>query len=103
MRNSIPILAVAALLVAPMDGRSERPPQSREDADLVVVGKVHAIMPKKEKFGGDGVLTRYLAEVKVTAVERGKAVKSGEAITVRWFHVTKNPSKRFVGAFGHDY
>jgi hypothetical protein len=30
-------------------------------------------------------------------------VKSGEAIDVQWFHVTKKPSKSFAGAYGHDY
>ena len=97
------ILAVVALLVTPMAGLAEREPQNREDAELVVVGKVHQIIPKDEKFGGDGTLTRYLAQVKVTAVERGKGAKIGDRINVLWFRVTKGPSKTFPGAYGHAY
>jgi hypothetical protein len=96
-------LAVLALAVTPMVGLAERPPQKPADADLVVVGLVHEIIPKEEKFGNNGILTRYLAQVKVTGVERGKGVKAGEGINVRWFRVTREPSKPIAGAFGHAY
>jgi hypothetical protein len=103
MRSSIRILALVALVVAPAATLAERKTQSRKEADLVVVGLVHELIPREEKFGGTGIKTSYLAQVKVTDVERGKGVKIGEGINVNWFCVTKDPSKGFVGAFGHAY
>ena len=89
---------VAVLLVCSV--RAERPPQSREDADLVVVGKVAKLTTKESKFGTDGVMTTYTATVKVDKVEKGKAARE---IAVTWFRVTTRPSKSFPGAYGQDH
>jgi hypothetical protein len=103
MSKRIHVLAGLALAALVAPARAERPPQSREKADLVVVGKIEKITPSERKFGNDGVVTDYKAVLVVEEVERGKGVKAGERITVGWFRVTKNPSKLLPGAYGHGY
>jgi hypothetical protein len=95
-------VALAVLVFAVM-AQAERPPQSRDKAKLAVSGTVKKITTKTSSFGNDGVRTDYTAEVVVDAVTKGDKVKTGDTITVTWFHVTKRPSGRFVGAFGHGY
>ncbi len=82
---------------------AERPPEKRQDAAAVVVGKIQKIETKESAFGGDGVRTDYTAEVVVASVDRGDGVKVGDTIKVKWFRVTKNPSNPFPGAYGHNY
>ena len=96
-----PLICVVAVLLITYAARAERPPQSREKADLVVTGKVTKLTAKDADFGG-GVMTTYTATMKVDKVEKGEA-KAGDTITVTWFHVTKEPRKGFVGAFGQDH
>ncbi len=89
------LLAPAAL--------AERPPQFRDKADLVVVGKVKKITTTESKFGGNGIRTSYTAEVVVDRVEKGKGARAGDTIKVHWFHVTRRPTRPFPGAYGHGY
>ena len=97
------LLSVAlALLVVAAVAQAERPPQSRDEAKLVVSGTVKSTAAKESPFGGDGVRTDYTAEVVVDSVDRGE-VKAGDTVTVTWFHVTKRPTGFFAGAFGHGY
>jgi hypothetical protein len=97
-------LSVAlALFVFAAVAQAERPPQSRDDAKLVVSGTVKTITTKESSFGGDGVRTDYTAEVVLDSVDRGEKVKAGDTITVTWFHVTKRPTGFIAGAFGHGY
>ena len=92
---------VVVLLVVSV-ARAERPPQSREKADLMVAGKVTKLMAKDAAFGGDGVMTTYTATVKVDEVEKGEA-KASDTVDVTWFRVTKRPTRPIVGAFGQDH
>ncbi|MFO0845232.1 MAG: hypothetical protein U0797_23095 [Gemmataceae bacterium] len=96
------IAALMAGLALPM-ARAERPPERREDADAVVVGKVKKVATKMEEFGGDGVATHFTAEVEVAKVDKGEGLKAGQTIRVKWFRVTKTPTKPIAGAFGHVY
>ena len=89
---------MAVLLVCA--ARDERLPQSREKAELVVVGKVAKLTTKEEKVGSDSVKTTYTATVKVDKVEKGKAAAE---IGVTWFRVTTRPSKPLPGAYGQDH
>jgi hypothetical protein len=89
---------VAVLLVCA--AHAERPPQSRDKADLIVVGKVTKLTAEDEKFGGDGVKTTYIATVKVDKVEKGEA---GDKVAVTWFRVTTRPSNPLPGAYGQDH
>jgi hypothetical protein len=102
LRNATLAVIALALLVAA--ATAERPVQKRDKADLVVSGKVEKIATKTAKFGNDGEMTNYVVTVKVDKVETGKDVKAGDSIEVRWFHVTKRPSKPLPGAYGqaHD-
>ena len=93
------IACLAAVLLV-CSARAERPPQSREKADLVLVGEVTKLATAEEKFGGDGVKTTYTATVKVDKVEKGKA--AGD-ISVTWFRVTTRPSNPLPGAYGQDH
>src|SRR5262249_43777544 len=103
MKTRVPVGAALAAAVLVAGARAERPPEQRDDAKLVVAGLVQKVTTKKDKFGGDGVRTDYTAEVAVDKVEKGEGVKPGDTIKVSWFRVTKNPSRPFVGAFGHAY
>jgi hypothetical protein len=103
MKTRVTVVAALAAAVLVAAARAERPPEQRDEAKLVVAGTVQKVTTKKDKFGGDGVRTDYTAEVAVDKVEKGEGVKAGETIKVSWFRVTKNPSRPFVGAFGHAY
>jgi hypothetical protein len=95
--------AIVAILALTVLAHAERPPQSREQAKLVISGTVKKLATDTKVFGGDGVHTDYTAEVVVDAVDKGDAVKTGDTIKVTWFHVTKRPTKPFPGAYGHAY
>jgi hypothetical protein len=97
------LMAGAVLVVLAPVALAERPPQSRDRADLVVVGKVKRITTQESGFGGDGTRTSYTAEVVIGKVERGKGAKAGDTIKVSWFHVTKRPSRALLAAYGHGY
>lgn len=94
---------VLTVLVFAAMAQAERPPQSRDQAKLVVSGTVKKIATKTSSFGGDGVRTDYTAEVVVDSVEKGAKVKAGDTIRVTWFRVTKAPTRPIAGAFGHSY
>ena len=93
-------LACLAAVLLVCTARAERPPQSREKADLVVTGKVAKLTTTETKFGGDGVMTTYTATVKVDKVEKGKA---DDEIAVTWFRVTTRPTEPLAGAYGQDH
>lgn len=97
------VIAVLVIGLAASMSQAERPPQKREDANAVVVGKVKKITTKESEFGGDGTYTDYTAEVEVTKADKGDDVKAGETIKVQWFRVTKRPSEPLPGAYGHAY
>jgi hypothetical protein len=97
------MLMIAGLLFCVGAAQAERPPQARDKAKLAVTATVKKITTKESSFGGDGTRTDYTAEAVVDSVQKGDAVKPGDAITITWFHVTKKPSGPFVGAFGHGY
>jgi len=96
-------IAILTTLVLTIVVRAERPGQDQKEATNVVVGTIEKIKTSDAKFGADGALTTYTAEIKVEKVERGEGVKTGDTVTVTWFHVTKRPSKPFPGAYGHEY
>ena len=103
MRTHHVVLTTLTLLAVAAVATAERPPEKRDEAELVVVGKVHKISTMTEKFGKTGEMTYYTAKVVVDKVEKGDGAKAGDTVSVTWFHVTKQPEKGFVGAFGHDY
>ena len=102
MRTCHVTFAALALFAAATAATAERPPQKRDDAELILTGKVEKITSKTSKFGNDGEMTTYVAKVAVDKVEKGKDVEI-VSLDVTWFHVTKNPSKAFPGAYGHKY
>lgn len=95
-------LALLFVIVFALSARAERPPQFRKDAEAVIVGTVQKVTTKEAKFGGDGVMTYYTATVKVEKAEKGDA-KEGDTIEVKWFEVTKNPTRPLPGAYGHKH
>jgi hypothetical protein len=101
MRSNLLTALCLALFAA--WAQAERRPEQRDQADLVVTGKISQITPKSEKFGSDGTVVHYSADVDVKQVEHGKGIKPGQTLTVTWLHVTKRPSKPFAGAYGHRY
>jgi hypothetical protein len=97
------LFATLVLLVLPFTVCAERPPQSKDDAKLVLTGTVKNVTLKTSPFGGDGVRTDYTANVVVDSVEKGMGAKVGDTVSVTWFHVTKRPSGTFAAAYGHGY
>src|SRR4051794_27341121 len=97
---ALSLIAFALILGAAV---AERPVQPRNKAELVVVGTVKKVTSKNTKYGGDGVLTHYTAEVAVDKVESGKGAEAGDTIKVNWFNVTKAPSKPLPGASGQKH
>jgi hypothetical protein len=95
-------LAVCCVLVLTLAVRAERPPEPRAKADVVITGKVVKVTTKDSKFFGDGVSTDFTATVKVEKVEKGD-VNVGDTVEVRWYAVTKSPSKPPPAAYGHDH
>jgi hypothetical protein len=96
-------LAAALLLALVASARAERRPEDRKEATDVVTCTVKRITLNNTKFGDTGVLTTYVAEVKVDGVERAKNVRVGDTIFVEWSHVTKQPKEPIAGAYGHKY
>jgi len=96
---------VAVVALTACVALAEREREEKKDANVVVVGDLVKITPTEDKIGEnkDGVLTKYEAELKVTAVQKGDGVKAGDTLKIFWTHVTKKPSGLFVGAFGHDF
>src|SRR5262249_50423457 len=94
---------VILFLVAACPLRAERPPQDKKEATDVVVGVIQKMTLNQKTFAGDGVLTTYVAEVKVDKVERGEGAKAGDTVKVTWFRVTKFPTRPIAGAAGHRY
>ncbi|MFQ3649363.1 MAG: hypothetical protein SNJ75_03450 [Gemmataceae bacterium] len=97
-------MILAVILVGISTGLvlAERPPQKRDDAEVVVTGSVEKIQKSDMPFGGDGINTTYTATVKVSKVSKGD-VKVGDTIQVTWFRVTKNPSNPLPGAYGQAH
>ena len=94
--------ALLLVCVLAMPAMAERPPEFRKDADTVFTGVVQKVEADEKPFGGDGVRTEYTARVKVTKSEKGASVV-GETISVKWFHVTKAPTKPLPGAYGQKH
>ena len=104
MRFVLTSAALGTLLsLATTDARAERPLEDKKAAVAVVVGTVQKITPTESKFGDDGVMTSYAAEIKVDKVDKGNDLKPGDTVTIHWFDVTKRPSKPFPAAYGHKY
>ena len=82
---------------------AEQPDEPRNKAALVIVGTVKKITAKNSKFGGDGVMTNYTADVVVDKVDSGKGAKAGDTIKVNWYNVTKTPSDPPDGAYGYNH
>jgi len=96
-------LSVVMVLAVACPSRAERPPQARKEATDVVVGTIKKMTLNQKTFAGDGVLTTYVAEVKVDKVERGEGAKAGDTVKLTWFRVTKFPTRPIAGAAGHAY
>jgi hypothetical protein len=84
---------------------AERERQEKKDANVVVVGDLVKITPTEKKIGDneDGVDTKYDAELKVTAVQKGEGIKAGDTLKITWNRITKKPTGVYAGAVGHEY
>ncbi len=88
IRTIVVLAAVAALAPALASEKVDMTPEQLSDvATHVVVGRVTAIYQREESQDGYDY-TRYLAEVKVDAVEKeaaDRAVEKGELLYVRYW------------------
>ena len=92
-------LALSALALTAMSPPERKATQTRESADLVVVGKVHDLSYSWHRYDGDGVCVRWLAEVVVTAVERGRGALIGEKLNIRWTEDVRKPGRPAADQF----
>jgi len=106
-RIVVPILLVAFLgLTSTL--RAEKPdmrPESlRKIATHVVTGTVRAVYSRVRMHGKMRV-TRYVAEVKVKALEKGKGIEKDQLIYVRYWEQewTGNSQDMPTGTSGHRY
>jgi hypothetical protein len=102
MRSCIHVLAVVTLVLVALAPTAQTAPgkpatQSREKADLVVVGQVYNLTFTRPTEGKDGMRIRCLAEVVVTAVERGGGALIGEKLSIRWTEVVRKPGRSKAG------
>jgi len=100
------LAALGSLLVLSvfvLDAAAERPIQPKDDAALVAVATIREIYTAENPYGGDGVMTSYVASLTVDQVEKGKGPQTGEVLYAHWSRVTKAPSKPIPGASGHNY
>ena len=79
----------ASILLIVLVAHAEKVPMTpanlKRAATQVIVGNVVAIYSRIAKEGRWKV-TRYVAEVKVTAVEKGEGVKVGDLVYARYWH-----------------
>lgn len=96
----MPKLAVALVLclAAAAAALADPPAEKREDADLIVVGRVSAVYARDTLGYRD-----YIVEVRVTLVPKGKGIKSGD--TFRAFCYKAKPGAKLNPDFdsaGHS-
>jgi hypothetical protein len=88
MPRWLPIIALATTLSTAATTRAEKVPLSPEElrktATHVVVGQVTAVYTRTEN-SGNYRYTHYIAEVRVTEIEKGDGLKKGEPVYVRYW------------------
>lgn len=91
------ILLAAFLCVAgsPLKAWAERPPQARNDADVILVGEVEAVVET-----WDLQTDYYRVFLRVASIDRGPRVVPGEQFEVTCFRWSR-PWPGYVGASGH--
>ncbi|MBX6314658.1 MAG: PDZ domain-containing protein [Isosphaeraceae bacterium] len=89
------LVAVAALALWPAVACAERPPERKEDAALVVTGRVGKVYTNV-----DAVEENYIIEIQVEAVERGRGARAGETVDARIFR-RRPDAPRVPAAYGH--
>ena len=73
----------------------------RKSATHIAVGEVVRVYSVKEREGSFEV-HRYVAELKVDAVEKGEGIAKAEPLYVRWFtQQWKGPGPGPTGSSGH--
>lgn len=82
------MMSVVSELLAEVPNRS--PEQLMKQATHVVIGDVVRIYERKEQEGLREV-KRYLAEVRIKAVEKGEGIETGSLIYVRYFTRSNPP------------
>jgi hypothetical protein len=82
------VLCVAAAAALAVTARAEKAPLSPEElrktATHVVTGDVTAVYERTET-AGDWKYTRYVAEVRVGACEKGDGIKAGDLVYARYY------------------
>jgi hypothetical protein len=91
MRTLAVSSAVLALVAAAAQVRAEKvdlsPDRLRETATHVVVGTVKAVYSRTVREG-DWQVTRHVAEVAVSEVEKGEGIAQGGLVYARYWHRT---------------
>ena len=103
MNARICILAVVALALTASSAPDRPATQPRAKADLVVVGTIHDLTFTRHTVDRDGACIRGLAEVIVTAVERGEGAWIGEKLNIRWTVVVRRPGRPEGEVSNHLY
>jgi hypothetical protein len=84
-----------ALLVLAAPSRAERPPERKEDADLVVTGRVGKVYTNT-----DPANVNFIVELEVQSTQKGQALPSGQILDARCFQ-RRRDAPRVPAAYGH--
>jgi hypothetical protein len=84
-----------ALLVFAAPSRAERPPERKEDADLIVTGRVGKVYTNT-----DPANVNFIVEIEVQSTQKGQAFPSGQILDASCFQ-RRRDAPRVPAAYGH--
>jgi hypothetical protein len=93
------VIFAAAALVARADVKDRTPAELREDASHIFTGTVKAVASYDER-GEDTVVTRFVAEIEVDALEKGEGLAPKQLVYVRFRRLKEVLTRGWVGPSG---
>jgi membrane-associated protease RseP (regulator of RpoE activity) len=93
--KSLLSITLALLVFGPVSSRAERPPEPKQDADLIVTGRVGKVYTNT-----DSVNVNFIVEIEVQTTQKGQAFPSGQILDARCFQ-RRRDAPRVPAAYGH--
>src|SRR5438093_219907 len=91
LRDEKPPLGESAIAPA----RAERPPQPKQQADLIVTGQVGKVYTNTDPADVNSIV-----EIEVRSIEKGQGVRPGQILDARCFQ-RRRDAPRVPAAYGH--
>jgi hypothetical protein len=88
-------ITLAFLVYGSTPVRAERPPEPKQDADLIVTGQVGKVYTNT-----DATDVNYIVEIEVRSTQKGQAVQPGQILDARCFQ-RRRDAPRVPAAYGH--